>query len=426
MCAPPHRDWFEIVQEVRTELGNELFLLARTVWLVANTPLGRRMKLFRLKKMRFVGERRIAALQLAPPDLRADLKTIMRLAGHKPPLSSEVAAACDALVAWAQSCGYTRTALHYAEAAAAIAPEDPYFAFAAGRANRILGKPDVDYWRAEAFYDRAIRYAYRTQNWPVYIRAHLGYGRLLADRGRLEQAADHLSSAAAAAVDQGQRWLTAQTLHDLMALYFQNGDLLTARKYAVEVVRAYPRHNERFPIAIHDALFLYLVDGYYCEILPSLQMLYRAPLPPHEQVLIAGTLARTAGHLNERDIFAECESRVLHLSLNHDLFSAAAHINLAFGAWALDDFDTATEYAKRGAAIAKKRKDAHVLAVARILLQDLRARKQPLTQRIVPETDAADQLAQLEELVGAHVPAWHGETWWRKEDQAGPLDVGPV
>ena len=70
--------------------------------------------------------------------------------------------ACEALSIWAQNLGFPQTALRFAEAAAAVLPEDPYPAFIARKANRPLGDPEQDHWRAEAFYDRAIRYACRT------------------------------------------------------------------------------------------------------------------------------------------------------------------------------------------------------------------------------------------------------------------------
>ena len=283
--APPHRDWFEITKEVRSELGSELFMLVRAVWLCSWTPASARPNLFRAKTAPHVANRRIDALKAAPADLVPDLRTLMRLSGHRPPPDSDAAEACENIAAWAQMAGFPKTALHFAEAAAAIVPKNPHFAFIAGRTNRLLGSPVKDSWRAEVFYDRATRYASHQLNWPVYIRAHLGYGRLLTDRGNLRAAVGHLKSAASACIDQSHDWLAAQTFHDVCGLYFVQGDLQNARRSAVEALRLYPRHNERFPIAVHDALFLFLVDRYFREVYPHLQQLFHLPLPPHEQVL---------------------------------------------------------------------------------------------------------------------------------------------
>lgn len=424
--APPPRGWFEIINEIRSELGLELFMLARAVWLRAWTPTVVRKKLFRPKTARHIGDRRIDALKAAPVDLRPDLQALMRLSGRRPASDEEAAEACENISAWAQTTGFPKTALHFAEAAAAIAPRSPHFAFIAGRANRILGDPRVDAWRAEAFYSRATRYGSHQLNWTIYIRAHLGHARLLAERGSARAAVKHYKSAASACIDQGHDWLAAQTLHDICGLYFEQGDLANARRYGVEALNVYPRHNERFPIAVHDALFLFLVDNYYREVYPHLQLLFHLPLPPHEQVMVAGSLARAAGHLQDRSVFADCESRILHLSPHYDSHAAAAHINLAFGAWACGDLSLARSYAKAGLAIAKRRRERHVVEVGSELAKSLQLRKAPPSQVQSVDNDSAIQLAMLAEIVTTQLINWHGDTWTKKEEQAGPATLGPV
>jgi tetratricopeptide (TPR) repeat protein len=289
-------------------------LLVGQVWLTALTPPAARQRLFPQNTASHIGDRRNGALKEAPPDLREDLRTLMRVSGRRSPTDLEIARACEAVSEWAQALGYRRTALQFVEPSAAIVPRDPYFAWIAGRANRLLGDRKESGWRAEAFYHRAIRYAYRELNWYVYIRAHLGYGRLCADRGSVQEAVTHYESASSACVDQGHDWLAALTLHDVVGIWFQRGNIPLARKYATEALRLYPRHNERFPLAVHDALFLFLVDNHFAEIEPLLKVLYTIPVPLNEQVLIALTLARTAGLLRHSDEFARCESRVLHLA----------------------------------------------------------------------------------------------------------------
>jgi tetratricopeptide (TPR) repeat protein len=426
-AAPPNRDRFEVLKELPSPLGVELLLLVGQVWLTALTPAGARPRLFPKNTAPHIGDRRNGALKEAPADLREDLRTLMRVSGRRPPADREIALACEAVSEWAQALGYRRIALQFIEASAAIVPRDPYFAWIAGRANRLLGDHKESRWRAEAFYDRAIRYAYRELNWYVYIRAHLGYGRLCADRGLLQEAVAHYESASSACVDQGHDWLAALTLHDAVGVCFQRGNIPLARKYATEALRLYPRHNERFPLAVHDALFLYLVDNHFAEIEPLLKVLYTIPVPLHEQVLVASTLARTSGLLRHSDEYARCESRVLHLAGDHTFHTAAALVNLAFGAWGLADQDLAKRYALRAIELGEEMNDKQAVEVGRTVLSDLE--RGILAPGPVPITESAQaaELARLTAIVTENLVAWHGGTWTRKEgDQLGPDDVGPV
>jgi tetratricopeptide (TPR) repeat protein len=264
-------------------------------------------------------------------------------------------------------------------------------------------------------------------NWYVYIRGHLGYGRLCADRGSVQEAVTHYESASSACVDQGHDWLAALTLHDVVGIWFQRGNIPLARKYATEALRLYPRHNERFPLAVHDALFLFLVDNHFAEIEPLLKVLYTIPVPLHEQVLIASTLARTAGLLGHSDEFARCESRVLHLAPDNPFHAGYAHLNLAFGAWGLGNLKLATEYAEHGLKIAEQRRDRYDIDVGQRLLVDLEIGTPAPAPIPLTDTEQLAELEQLSTLVTENLVSWHGGTWTRKEgDQLGPDDIGPV
>ena len=125
-------------------------------------------------------------------------------------------------------------------------------------------------------------------------------------------------------------------------------------------------------------------------------------------------------------MFTERESRVLHLAPHHDLHGAAAHINLAFGAWGCGDLRLAKAYVKAGLTIARRRKDRHVVEVGTSLANDLRRRKPPPSQAAELDAESAAQLAELSEIVTTQLHSWHGDTWTKKENQAGPLTLGAV
>jgi tetratricopeptide (TPR) repeat protein len=346
----------------------------------------------------------------------------MRVSGQRPPEDTEIANACEEISGWAQEAGHPKTAVHFAELSAAIQPQNPYFAFVAGRANRIMGIP----WRAEVFYSRAIRHAYRQLNWDVYVRAHLGYGRLLSERGRIHAAAPHLYSAARVAVDQGIDWLAAQTYHDLFAMHIEVEDYATAHVYAPLALATYPLHNERYPLAVHDYALLLVWEHHYAEAMPLLELVTAAAVPSHDQVIVWSTYGRTAGALGLADRFADAEARVLQLAPHYDLFAPAAFVNLALGARALADWQLAEAYVKRGIAQAEARADNVVLRVARELLAAI-VDQVPAPSPAPPLAgEPAERLRLVLESATERLSAWHGETWTRKEQQSGAMTLGSV
>jgi len=331
--VPPPGDWRELLGELpNTYLASELIMLLRQARLISwvepvlERPVGEAMEtpatldLFYQRTPLHVAERRTEALAESDATLRDHLRTLMGLISRNLPTVGELGRACEGVAAWAEDEGYPKTALQFAEAAAAVNPQDPYSAFVAARTNRVLGEN----WRAEVLYLRAIRMAYRELNWEVYTRANLGLGRLLADSGRFRAAADRYRSAARTAMDQGEEWLAAQTYHDIAVLKFEHGELEHAAEFALLALETYPRHNERLPVAVHDLVFLYVSEYHYAEVISILDVLVTLPLRPQDQVLVFGTLARTAGSLKDNEKFAQAESRVLALAPHHEVHASAA------------------------------------------------------------------------------------------------------
>jgi tetratricopeptide (TPR) repeat protein len=408
------RDWDLVLGEIESELGVELYMLIRQVRLFADSRSERPGRLFVPKQVPHVAERQDAALRAAPPLLRSPLRVLMRVSGRRPPQVDEIAHACEALASWAQDVGFPDTAVHLVEAAAVVHAWNPYFAFIAGRTNRLAGH----FWRAELFYTRAVRQAYRKQKWDVYVRANLGLGRLHADRGRLRTAAKHLFSAARAAVDQGHHWLAAQIYHDLITLYYEIGQIGKACEVALRALTAYPKDHERYPVAVHDFLLLLIVERHYSEAWPMLERLVRAPLGSHEQVLVWGTVARTAGNLQLRQEYAEAEARVLETVPHSDAFAPAAYLGLAAGAHALGDGNLAESYSRKALLLAQEKQDHQTRRLAVELMDDISAGRCALPP--VPlRGELADRIADLftvsqgEELIpraSDHV-LWKLKSW---------------
>lgn len=422
LTAPLARDWDVVLAEIESEFGIELYNLLRQVRLAAECPAERRPKLFSPKAAHHVAERRTEALHEAPASLRPSLRVLMRITGNRPPEDREAALACEEIALWAQDEGYPDTAIHFAEAAAVINPTDPYFAFVAGRTNRLVGV----HWRAEVFYSRAIRHAYRLQNWDVYVRANLGLGRHHADRGRVRMAAKHFFSAARVALDQGHDWLAAQTYHDLFPLHYELGDINRAHELARTALATYPHHHERYPVAVHDFLLLLIFEHHFTEAWPLLETLVEAPLRSHDQVLVWGTIARTAGSLQMGQEFADAEARVLELAPHWDAFAPAAYLGLAAGAHALRDRALAASYAGKALVLAEAKQDRQAIRLVQELLEDLAAAR-PAPPPVPLTGELAEGLRELTAVAEEELASWRSDsTWTAKENQSGLWTLGPV
>ncbi|MBB4635917.1 hypothetical protein [Longimicrobium terrae] len=404
------------------ELAIELAMLLRQIRLFSDTPPLHRSRLFRVPTPAHAGRRRVDALRASPADLRPDLRTLMRVATRRAPDHREIAEACRAVATWAQGNGFARTAVHFAEAGAAAAPRDPHAAFIAGRTNRAVGTA----WRAEIYYLRAIRKASRVRDLSTLTRAHLGLGNLFAHTGRLPQATDHFASAATTAMDCGEEWLAAQTYHDIMGLYFELDDLETALKFGQKALAAYPIHNERHPVAVHDIAVLLILKNQFTEAMMLLDLISPAPLPYEDQVLVAGSVSRAAGGLNQRDRYEAAQELVLHLGPQHDHHLDKAYVNLGFGAHALGDFELARDYAERALQVAVAKEHSYVVALSHRLMEDI-DNKRPAHVPAPPLS--GERAAEHQELIATLRPqmqGWRAQTWGRKENQLGPDSLGPV
>lgn len=357
----------------------------------------------------------------APADLQADLRILTRLDGV---IGTDIANACACVSEWARNAGYLRTAAIFAEAGAATSPDDPNAAFVAGRANRMLN----EVWRGELFYMRAIRLAYRSLRWDIYIRAHLGLGRLMADTGRRNAALKAYSTAASVAETEGIEWLAAQTYHDLLVLHFDSGNLGGALEYAFKAIRTYPVHNERFPLAVHDLAFVLVAHGHAAEALPMLEAVIRAPLEAEYQLLVMGTLARAAGQLGNRDMVAGAETMVLHMAPQFQFHAAFAMMNLAFGLRAIGEWERAARHVEQALVLAQVTDVGYVLAHAPELLRQIRSRTAAPPPLPCPE-ELAKQLTSLTATLTSRVAAWHTAPSWNARwsaGQSGPQTLGAV
>lgn len=332
--------------------------------------------------------------------------------------------AADALLRiseWALERGDPEPAIQCAEAAAALMPESGRRALAAGRANRLSSEAA----RATLYYERAMTLGRLRRKWRTYVRAHLGLGHVTKDRGETAAARAHYFTAARAARSlSGEKWLAAQTQHDLMALAAENGEVERALGHARQALDWYPRHHARFPALAHDIGFLLVRLHLYEPAVPLLTAGMRLPVPPQDQVIGWSTVARAAAGTGNAAAYQAASENVLRLVGLFDLHAAAAFDNLAHGACSLALWKQAEQYAARSIEIARRTKETHCEANAARALDYARAQRVPDQ---VPAVDArvADPLLELAKDISQALAAWRGATWKRKR-QSGPERLGKV
>ena len=331
--------------------------------------------------------------------------------------------AADALLRvgeWALERGADEPAIQCAEAAAALVPDSARRALAAGRANRILGEGP----RAALYYERAMTLARLQRKWRSYVRAHLGLGHVKKSLGDRAAARAHYFTAARAARSlSGERWLAAQTRHDLMALAAEGGEFDEALRQAQTALQWYPRHHARFPALAHDLGFLLVRMDLYRSAVPLLKAVMRSKIPPQEQVIGWSTLARASAGITDTAGYDHAAEQVLRRVGLYDYFASGAFANLAWGAWLLERWEEAEQYALRSLEIAASRPDAEAGAVSRMVLEHARDRRRSSVPS--PSESQARQVIQLANEMATALSAWRGPTWKRKR-QYGPERLGKV
>lgn len=308
--------------------------------------------------------------------------------------------ACRQVFEWADAQGMLPVAVQFAEAGAAADPRSPARANDAARLCRRAAYDD----RAGEWYLRAFKLAVRAKgrkNRKEALRALRGYGALMKDSGRIEEAKFYYNRAARRAHSMGLRRDAGSAHHDLMGLAAETGAVATAEWHARLALRFYPIHYPRVPALAHDFAFLLVLQYYFS---PALALLVETiPLIQHpgEQIVVWSTLAWAAAGAGRWDRFHEAESVTLHGIEHHDEFAPVALIHLAEGCRALLEWDKAAQYAAAAAESARKYKDTDLESEA------LALREKIAIQTASPgETPASKEVEALARRISARLRQW--------------------
>lgn len=353
------------LEEVPGELGFVLRQALRDLALWTSAPAEGRARLFAAGAERSRLGPVLAALSY--PELEAPLRTLSALVARPTAARPEmVALVCREVSQWADGHGALRTALAFAECAAAVAPGDAGTAYAAARLARRSALPA----RAEEWYMRAVVLGRQRGDWSSYAFAMLGLGHLRRQQGSLRQAERCYQRSLRAARRNALGEAQGLALHFLFVNAAEGGDMAGAERHAAEALRAYGDAHHQLPRLAHDLGHFWTLQGHFSRALPVFEALLPHFPGPVERLLVLGSLARAAGGAGDTERFARAwaEAWTLAHSAAGAESAASALLDLAHGALGLDRRDLVETAARRALEIAAGRGEAQLRAQAEALL----------------------------------------------------------
>lgn len=353
-----------VLEELSGPAGFALWQAFRDVQLWSLAPPRERSQLFA------PGAAAARAVALDDPELRAPLGVLLGMVDRPTTTRVEdVAAACAAISRWAEARGVIATAMAFAEAAAAAAPDDAALAYAAGR----LARRRAEYGRAETWFLRAAGLGRRSGGWESYALAWVGLGKLQIQKGSLARARKSLQRALRIARRTRMQDVEGMALHNLCNVEIEAGNLAAAEAWAQEVYHVYgPGHSE-LPRVAHDLALVWTHQGSFARA----RAVFRALLPhfshPPDRLFVLANMVRAAGGAGDRQGFQEAWSAAWDLveSLGTQEGLSRAMLDLALGAAALGDLDLAVHAALRTVEVAAGSKEAKARLEAEALLASL-------------------------------------------------------
>lgn len=361
---------FNVLDEIRTEVGVILWQVLRDVELWATSPAHLRPALFTPGCLRHRMERIEAEVDARAPErpLLEDLSTL--LAAPQTLRPSAVADVCADIARWASDSGYPRTALAFAQRAAMAAPEEAGTAYLVGLISRRM----ADYRRSETWFRRALALGRRNADWRNYALAHMGLANLHMQRGDGPKARIRLLRALRSARRYSVWSVRSLALHDLFVLSAMGTSPEVAEQYAQAAFRSYGRRHPRLPALAHDIAKFWVLQGQYDLALVT----FRAVLPhidrAAERLLVLANIAHAAGGAGDKGSFIRAWNEVWRM-IDDGIDSekvADSLISLAKGAELLGEvvrMDMAASYALT---VATRRQEAQEQLVAEELLKKAR------------------------------------------------------
>lgn len=241
-CVPPamernpgeRLDGERILEESRGDLGLLLWRTARDVALWAMTPEETRAGLFAPGT---AGARLalVTGVEL-PAKLAAPVDTLHAMLAAPHGADSEIVMLCCLEVAaWARGAGLAHTAVAFAQAGAAAAPESGEAALLVGVCARAAGQAV----RADTWLRRAVAVARLERGWSAYSSAVVELGMVAEGQGKLLRAERFYRLAMRSTRRYRQRGARMRAAHALFRLARQKGDDGSAAQFALSAQSAF-------------------------------------------------------------------------------------------------------------------------------------------------------------------------------------------
>jgi tetratricopeptide (TPR) repeat protein len=318
------------------------------------------------------------------------------------PVTTDPAAlgeACASVVAWALEHDHRETAIEFAEAAALVAPSSPAFANLAGRVTRGAN----EFERSEIWFQRAIGFARNRAEKIELTRAHLGYGTLCKELGRINCARTHLNSGSALARKYGPPSLAAEAQHDLCALMIVRGRFDEARARARRALQLYPKSHRRLPFFAADVALLFVLERRFRTAVSVLKSTLRIITQPTPRAVVLALSARAAAGAGRVDEAAGLRRRALKLLEKNAGLEGVARWHLADSYRLVGDWEAADQEAQTALRLASDQNDRELARLTHILIGIIRSRV-PARPKPNEDADLRDFTQLLEKRISGWVP----------------------
>lgn len=381
---PPPLGWrreLEALRPLGVGLRLSLWRALRRVRLWADTPQESREGLFTPPTglaLRATGRACVLAPGLIEP---LGVFTSLLRAPHQAE-GERLAEACRQVYEWADAQGMLPAAVLFAEAAASAEPANPVWANDAARLCRRAAYNE----RAAEWYLRAFKLATHGRSRGDHkqsLWAMLGYGALMKDLGRYEEAKHYYNRAARKAYRLGWRRDAAEAHHDLMGLAAETGEFGAAEWHARQALKFYPSGHPYVPALAHDWAFLLVRLHHFAPAFDLLESAVPQIELPQIQTIAWSTMAWAAAGSGHRQRYEEAEERTLCLMQLHEAFAPAALVHLAEGSRLLEQWDRAEQCAAEAVEMARSRNESSIEREAEALLHAIRSRETPRGEMIL-------------------------------------------
>ncbi|HEX6037422.1 hypothetical protein [Longimicrobium sp.] len=366
-----------IVRELPQEVALTTWQTLSSVLLWAGQEPAWRGDLFEVTAMREWEERLLR--EEWDPELRDPLAVLVgELARLEHGSPQAIAQACLCVTDWATERCYWATAIAFAEAAGLSWPEQPQYAWTAGRLMRARGLVR----EATAWLKRAERVAVHKRDRDLQARALISQGNLHAFvGGDLRKALKAHGDALRIARRHGLRNREGEAMHDLFVVTWYLGRSREAEEYAAGAVEIYKSSSHpRLPALAHDIATSWAAEGCYG---PALQVLEAAAAQfdePSDRLQVLASLAFAAAGSGNAVAFSAVTGEIQSLPDPVVDQSGAALLDVARGAALLADWALAEQLASRVVERSHPWTEGRLRDIAHDVLHDVLRRQTPAAE----------------------------------------------